>query len=74
MLNGDPAYEGKGRKEPYYTFEEAKRRMAILRSQGLDAHISQGFKPKPFLLPALQQNEPEIQKKFKEAIRKEAGK
>lgn len=36
-----------------YSFEEAKQVMAILRSKGLDAHMTQGQKPQPFLKPAV---------------------
>lgn len=36
-----------------YTFEEAKQVMAILRSKGLDAHMTNGQKPKPYLKPAI---------------------
>lgn len=36
-----------------YTFEEARKVMAILRSKGLDAHMTNGQDPQPFLKPAV---------------------
>ena len=36
-----------------YTYAEAARIMHFLRSKGLDAHMTQGQKPKPYLRPAL---------------------
>lgn len=43
---------GKGATKTY-TFEEAKQVMAILRSKGLDAHMTQGQEPQPYLVPAV---------------------
>lgn len=37
-----------------YSFEEAKKIMAILRSQGLDAHMTQGVKASHFLKEAVE--------------------
>ena len=50
-----------------YTFEEAKRIMAILRSEGLDAHMTEGQPPRPYLKPAVADH----QQKYKEIIEKE---
>lgn len=36
-----------------YTYEEAKRVMAILRSKGLDAHMTEGQPARPYLKPAV---------------------
>lgn len=36
-----------------YTYEEAKRIMAILRSKGLDAHMTEGRPASPYLKPAV---------------------
>ncbi len=39
-----------------YTMEEARQIVAILRSKGLDAHMTKGMKPRPFLRRAFRQN------------------
>lgn len=39
-----------------YTLEEAKKIMAMLQAKGLDAHITCGMHPQPFLRPALHEN------------------
>lgn len=36
-----------------YTYEEAKKVVAILKSKGLDAHMTEGNPAKPFLKPAV---------------------
>lgn len=36
-----------------YTYEQAKQVVAILRSKGLDAHMTQGRKAQPYLKPAV---------------------
>lgn len=43
-----------------YTFEEAKRVVAILREKGLDAHMTKGMKPRPFLRRAFRANSAKI--------------
>lgn len=44
----------KGKKgHKTYTYEEAKRVVAILRSKGLDAHMTEGQEAQPFLKPAV---------------------
>ena len=40
---------GKGGQGKRYSLEKAKQVMAILQSQGVDAHITQGMKPLHFL-------------------------
>lgn len=47
--------ESKKSKTPgkRYTFEEAKRIVAILRRKGLDAHMTDGRRAKPFIKPAV---------------------
>ena len=39
-----------------YTFDEAKKVVAILRSNGLDAHMTNGMKPNRFLRNAIMNN------------------
>lgn len=39
-----------------YSYEEAKKIMAILRSKGLDAHMTQGVRPQHFLKEAIEGN------------------
>lgn len=36
-----------------YTYDEAKQIMAILRSKGLDAHMTEGREANPFIKPAV---------------------
>lgn len=43
-----------------YTFDEAKKIMAMLRADGLDAHMTCGMHPQPFLRPALHENRENI--------------
>jgi HK97 gp10 family phage protein len=40
-----------------YTEEEARKTVAYLRSKGLDAKMTKGQEPKPFLRPALYENQ-----------------
>ena len=48
-----------GRSKSYATLAEAKRALHYLRDVlGLDAHITNGQKPQPFLTQALQEAEP----------------
>lgn len=56
---GGISNSSKGRGKTY-TFEEAKRAMAILCAKGLDAHITCGRHPQPFLRPALHENRENI--------------
>ena len=57
--------KGPGRKD--YTEETAKEAVAYLKSKGLDAHMTYGRKPRPFLIPALTENREEILRMIKEA-------
>ena len=50
-----------------YTFDEAKKIVAILRSRGLDAHMTNGMKPNRFLRNAIMNNKD----KLKEYVEKE---
>lgn len=52
-----------------YTVEEAHSAVAYLREKGLDAHISYGMPPQPYMRPALNENREEILRILKEGIR-----
>lgn len=52
-----------------YTFEEAKQAMAILKAKGLDAHITCGRHPRPFLRPALHENRENILRLLKGGLK-----
>lgn len=71
------AEEGNGRKTPWvyveggsstggqkkeYTWEEAKRAAAFLRSKGLKAHATRGSKPNPYLKDTIEQEQSTISK------------
>jgi HK97 gp10 family phage protein len=43
-----------------YTLEEAEKAVAILQSKGLDAHLTYGQKPQPFMRTALDANRDKI--------------
>ena len=45
--------ETRGGEKKIYTKQEAYRIMMFLRSQGIDAHMTNGIKPRPFIKPAL---------------------
>lgn len=51
---------GSSKKTVYASEADAKQAVAILRSQGLDAHMTYGQYPQPFLRPALDENRAEI--------------
>lgn len=51
-----------------YTLEEAKKVMAILRSKGLEAYYTDGQKARPYLRPALYENEKEIINDLREGV------
>lgn len=75
---------GKGRKEvPWvyvedggkpsnnktiYTEETARETVAYLRSKGLDAQMTYGKEPQPFLRPALEENRAKVLKALNEGI------
>lgn len=52
-----------------YTYDEAKKVVAILRSKGLDAHMTQGMKPRPYLKPVAEQHGDEFRKILESAIK-----
>lgn len=46
----------KSKSKKIYTEESARRMVAIMREDGLDAHYTYGQKPQPFMRPALDEN------------------
>lgn len=63
--------ESKKSKTPgkRYTFEEAKRIVAILRRKGLDAHMTDGRKATPFIKPAVANHAEQYQKIIKRELK-----
>ena len=53
VLNGNRQGTGSGKR---YTYQEARRIVAILKSKGLDAHMTNGMKPNRFLRNAIMNN------------------
>ena len=51
-----------------YTPEEARATVAFLQSKGIDAKMTYGQHPRPFLRPALNENREEIKRIIKEGI------
>lgn len=51
-----------------YTEETARQTVAILRSEGLPAHMTSGQKPKPYMRPALDENRDKIVEILKEGL------
>ena len=68
VKNGDDGYSPAEPGGKTYTLEEAKQVMAILRSKGLEAYYTAGSRPKPFLNPALENNELQIRQIFDDYI------
>lgn len=52
-----------------YTFEEAKRIVAILRRKELDAHMTDGRKATPFIKPAVANHAEQYQKIIKRELK-----
>lgn len=52
-----------------YTFEEAKRIVAILRKKRLDAHMTDGRKAIPFIKPAVANHAEQYQKIIKRELK-----
>lgn len=53
VLNGNQSGAGSGKR---YTYQEAKKIVAFMRSKGLDAHMTNGMKPNRFLRNAIMNN------------------
>lgn len=49
-----------GNAQKSYTYETALQAVAILKGKGLDAHLTYGQKPQPFMRPALDVNRDRI--------------
>lgn len=58
-----------GSKTVYATREDAIAAMMYLREQGLDARLTYGQQPKPFLRPAFKENKQNIKEKLREAAK-----
>ena len=58
-VEGSSAYSPSRNVGKTYTEDEARRIMAILRSKGLEAHMTQGMKPVHFLKRAIEENKNE---------------
>lgn len=52
-----------------YTFEEAKRIVAILRRKGLDAHMTDGRRATPYIKPAVADHAQQYQKIIKSELK-----
>ncbi len=60
--------EDRATSKKVYTPLEAEKAAAALRAKGLDARITSGEKPVPFLRPAFYENKEAIYKRIKESI------
>ena len=67
---GSPAPHKKAKK---YSLAEAKRIMAIMRSNGIDAHITNGLKPKRMLRTAFAQNWDKVRKIVSDELGSKVG-
>ena len=68
VLNGNQSGTGSGKR---YTYQEALRVVAILKSKGLDAHMTNGMKPNRFLKNAIMNNLDRIKKDVEKTLRGE---
>lgn len=68
VLNGNQSGAGSGKR---YTYQEARRIVAILKSKGLDAHMTNGMKPNRFLRNAIMNNLDRIKKDVEKTLRGE---
>ena len=60
--------EDRATSKKTFTPKEAEKAAAALRAKGLDARITSGEKPVPFLRPAFYENKEAIYRKIKESI------
>ena len=60
----------KSQKKTIYTDASARKMVAIMREQGLDAHMTYGQEPHPFMRPAIDENREKIIEKLKEGLLK----
>lgn len=56
------------RSQKSYTEAEAKKAVAILRGKGLEAYMTSGMPPRPFMRPALDDNTEKIKKILGEVL------
>ena len=68
VLNGNQSGAGSGKR---YTYQEARRIVAILKSKGLDAHMTNGMKPNRFLRNAIMNNLDRIKKDVEKTLKGE---
>lgn len=68
VLDGDENYEKKDDGKIIYTEEEAKRIAAFLRSQGLDAHATNGIKPGHMIRDAISEHTEEYKKRVEQGL------
>lgn len=68
VLNGNQSGTGSGKR---YTYQEARRIVAILKSKGLDAHMTNGMKPNRFLKNAIMNNLDRIKKDVEKTLKGE---
>lgn len=68
VVNGDGSKRSKSGKS--YTKEEAAKIVAILRSKGLDAHMTEGMKPLHFLKNAIANNVNEYKSIIEEYLKR----
>lgn len=68
VLNGNRQGTGSGKR---YTYQEARRIVAILKSKGLDAHMTNGMKPNRFLRNAIMNNLDRIKKDVEKTLKGE---
>lgn len=68
VLNGNRQGTGSGKR---YTYQEARRIVAILKSKGLDAHMTNGMKPNRFLKNAIMNNLDRIKKDVEKTLKGE---
>lgn len=57
-----------GSTQKSYTLETAKQTVAMLRDKGLEAHLTYGQKPQPFMRPALDDNRDRIVEILREGL------
>lgn len=60
---------GEAKSSKSYTLADAKKVMAYLRSEGLDAYYTNGQPPQPFLRPALHENRENILRLLKGGLK-----
>ena len=60
--------ESSGRAKTIHTVESAKQAVAFLREKGLDAHMTYGQHPQPYMRPALDNNREAILQILGEAL------